>query len=323
MPVNVAQPTHTTIHFPVIQTDEQKGNIGKGTYHLTFHFGHIPSNNWKLGTKNPDIPVPAALAAAKTLLSIWISQYLDGVDNTIARINRANNITNHLQPKSFMFATVGTNEKPVLIIYMKVQGGTSEVGQTTVDFFDPKHGISPIPTDHTASIIVANEIVHERIIYPAINKSKWIVYRKGNIDGNGGDDGFDYEIRVQETFKHREIKSDSPATLFGSSHHLRHREANVKLEDYGLKLRIRDEGAAWGMYISNAYVDWEELVMVPMAESPGLVESYQGKIKLEFKIDKVRSLPSHGITLTCSVANLYSSISTSRRLTSSRLTRRL
>lgn len=227
------------------------------------------------------------MGMAKQSLVGWVSQYLDAADYTIARINNGADINTSLQPKSFMFTTLGTNDKPTLTIYMKVHGGSAEAGKTHVDFFNADAGIVPIPLGHSASIIISNQVIADRLITPTLSE-RFTCNRKGNTKGAGGEDGFHYSINVKEVFnRHFDDISDG----FLGTHKRHVDDTKVNFEDHALDFRLVDNKATWKADF-EVFAKWE---------NDTLVSNVRGKVKISFHIDKVmNNCPCSFSLLKCS-----------------------
>ena len=220
-----------------------------------FHFDSLHPQDWTIRTADKQgLAVTSIVNSAKLGLTKWISNHVDALDHTIARINngavdQAKQNTTFLQPKSFIFTTTGDETHPVLTIYMDVEGGSDTQGDPAASITQFATNTSTtLPQGYTASIILSNELLVSKITDPMLVNPKMKFTRVGNKTGDGGDTGIEYNVFLDESFSTHPYEEGSVW-----SRKISYSAQHFDFKTVPIKLSIGDGVAHWSL---NHYIDF-------------------------------------------------------------------
>ncbi|KAK6955886.1 hypothetical protein Daesc_003532 [Daldinia eschscholtzii] len=178
----------------------------------------------------------------------WIKSNWNTIQYSLAEVTPTQEDgTQVLTPEHVAFTVYPTRDRSsgCLSLYIKTKGSGNQDGEATTVFRLSSGESIPIPSDHTASIIIRRELV-QKFLSQAINGATAYSEKALTVSPKSTTTGFAYTTKLNTTFRN----SLSQHTALGD---YIIREFDWSFDDSPLNLDISNNQARWTMNFENSF----------------------------------------------------------------------
>ncbi|MEU8571639.1 hypothetical protein AB0C51_25500 [Streptomyces pathocidini] len=243
-----------TVPLAVISGDKKVADQGTvvnftsnnvSDHQIVLHFQKVDGTTFEI-TPPPSGDDPD-LDSILPELRKYFQQKVTEVDYVLTGINNRQSTDGNmlLTPKSFTFASTGTEGASCLSLFINVDQSGNSQGNPNPSFQPGDSQISPIPAGHTASIIISNYVMTTTFIKKRLE-----------------DAGFTVTVETQATGSLLSLKKNVSVIARGDNGRYifsgyDYEGLNVNMQDHPLKLSIAD-GKASAEWSGSTRSEWYE-----------------------------------------------------------------
>lgn len=256
---------------------------------IIFHFRSV-DKQWKLATMDrlAATQLPATIdmtMVANELLQTRFYNTVKDVDYKLIQVNNKpiyvpgadteSMVT--LRPKSFVFASHGTDKDAVLSVYIQTVESGFGPGDTNPKFpitsANPDLVYRPVPAEYDAAVTIRHEVMRDLFFLKNLNACL------PRVDGMGAaaidtrasnEDGFRFSIRLDREYVKPVWKLEGFALDYGG-------QLWGKLTDSPLTLRVQNGQAIWYLDYWQRKIRWYNMITVGLGRNrneQGLVDAH-------------------------------------------------